>query len=503
MKRIAITGASGSMGYAAYQELLQRESSYSITMLVHYSKKNIKRFKRHIPKGAKVKEGAVTIKDQVKIVWGSVTNLDHIREFVKDADVVINMAALIPPKALISKEATDEVNIGGVQNILTAIKEIPGGSEQIKFITISSIAVYGDRLPPYHEVSVGDPVFPSVGDFYALTKVAAERLLIESGLKYWAVVRQTFITIPNLFSLMDPIMYLQPIDQHIQAITSRDAGYGIVNCIDAPESFWRNIYNMNGGSNFRFVYHEFLNRMFGLFGLNSYKCMERKWFTLRNFHCGWYTQADSMRLEKYANYQRDGYDEFFAMVEKRTPKFFKIAKIVPPVIVKFFMGLYATTQHYVKRPDKYPTFVTSYYGSQAKWKQIPDFFTDMPKPMEAKKIELGYKRKEDGKYTIADMKELAKFRGGQCLSKKFVDMYTPLKWHCDICGSDFEATPMLVTDGGHFCPECEPPIWNYNQIAKKNKFIAQLYYNRHDENEVEVYNSATILKERKDRPLKK
>ena len=34
---------------------------------------------------------------------------------------------------------------------------------------------------------------PSVGDFYATTKMAAERALIESGLKYWVSIRQTYI----------------------------------------------------------------------------------------------------------------------------------------------------------------------------------------------------------------------------------------------------------------------------------------------------------------------
>lgn len=496
MKRVAITGASGSMGFAAYKELMQRKDRYETTMLVRPSKKNIKMFKNHLDSPKDAVQGAITEKDGVRIVWGCVTDESDVAAFVKDADIVINMAAIIPPKALKSKRGTDAVNIGSVENILKAIKATPGGAETIKFITVSSIAVYGDRLPPYHMVEIGDPVYPSIGDFYALTKVQAERKIVESGLKYWAVIRQTFITIENLFTLMDPLMYHQPVDQRIEPVTFRDSGYGIINCVDAPEEFWRNIYNMSGGKKFRIVYHEFLNRMFGLFGLNSYKCMKRNWFTLRNFHCAWYTDEDSERLNRFADYQRDSYEDYFDIVKKNTPAIFKAAKIVPSFVVRLFMRLYAEPVKWAKNPEKYPAHLSSYYGTQRNWQLIPDWDQDLPKHVEPKKIELGYTRKEDGKYSISDMQQLADFRGGECLSSDFTDMYTPLKWKCHVCGCEFDATPMLVTNGGHWCPDCEPPVWNFDEIARKNKFLAQVHYNKHDENEYRVYSTAEILKER-------
>lgn len=496
MIRVAITGASGSMGYAAYKELLNRDDKYTISMLVRPSKKNIKLFKKHIDSKKDIQNGSITDNDGVRIIWGSVTDEETVKAFVKDANIVINMSAIIPPKALRSKQATDNVNIGSVRNILKAIKETPKGVETIKFITISSIAVYGDRLPPYHMVEIGDPVFPSIGDFYALTKVQAERLIVESGLKYWAVIRQTFISIENLFGLMDPLMFHQPIDQHIEPVTFRDAGYGIVNCVDAPDDFWKNIYNMSGGKTYRIIYHEFLNNMFGLFGLRTYKCINRNWFTLKNFHCAWYTDFDSNRLNQYANYQRDSFEDYFEIVKKATPKILKLAKFAPSFIVKIFMRLYAEPMKWVKHPEKYPAHVSAYFGSEKKWQEIQDWNIDMPKTVEPIKVELGFDRKEDGKYKISDMKSLAEFRGGKCISTTFKDMYTPLKWHCDVCDSDFEATAMLIADGGHWCPNCEPPVWNYDEISKKNKFLAQVYYNKHDENEYRVYNTAEILKER-------
>lgn len=58
-----------------------------------------------------------------------------------------------------------------------------------------------------------------------------------------------------------------------------------------------------------------------------------------------------------------------------------------------------------------------------------------------------------GKYQqISDMKEIARKRGGECLSGKYIDNTTKLKWIC-IKGHRWEATPKSVKMG-RWCPEC-------------------------------------------------
>ena len=55
-----------------------------------------------------------------------------------------------------------------------------------------------------------------------------------------------------------------------------------------------------------------------------------------------------------------------------------------------------------------------------------------------------------GRYkTIEDMQEIAKSRGGKCLSKKYVNSKTKLKWEC-VEGHQWSATPRRVS----WCPEC-------------------------------------------------
>ncbi len=88
--------------------------------------------------------------------------------------------------------------------------------------------------------------------------------------------------------------------------------------------------------------------------------------------------------------------------------------------------------------------------------------------------------------TIDDMKKAAKFRGGECISEQFDGMDSQLQWTCAF-GHEFSASPTLTLKAGHWCPECLAPPWDYDKIAKKNPFFAQVYYTNHDEDENNFY----------------
>ena len=67
-------------------------------------------------------------------------------------------------------------------------------------------------------------------------------------------------------------------------------------------------------------------------------------------------------------------------------------------------------------------------------------------------------------------------------------------WQC-ASGHEFAASVALVLLGGHWCPECEAPPWNYDEIAKKNPFFAQAYSNTHGRDENNFYSEEVCLKE--------
>ncbi len=54
--------------------------------------------------------------------------------------------------------------------------------------------------------------------------------------------------------------------------------------------------------------------------------------------------------------------------------------------------------------------------------------------------------------SILEMKEMAGRHGGECLSEKYVNSLSKLKWRCEK-GHEWEATPSSIK-GGHWCPVC-------------------------------------------------
>ena len=92
MKEIALTGVSGSMGYATFLELLKKKDICTLSVLVRPSKKNMKKFKAYVSttiKMAEIKTGFVTEFNGVKIVWGDIRNVENVRELIKNSELIM------------------------------------------------------------------------------------------------------------------------------------------------------------------------------------------------------------------------------------------------------------------------------------------------------------------------------------------------------------------------------------------------------------------------------
>ena len=481
-QKILLTGASGSMGHAAFLELLKRKEEFGIVLLLRPSKKNRKHFSKYLSYKNAVSIQKNTVEyDGLKVVWGDLTNQEDVKKAVDGCSYVLHPAALISPAADHNPKTAKEVNLDGTRNIIAAIKKQPNNGDNTKFFYIGSVAEYGDRLSPIYRIRAGDPLMPSVYDFYATTKIAAERTVIDSGLKHWVSIRQTYIAIPNALSLFDPIMYHQPIDQHIELITNEDAGFGLVQCIDTPEDFWCKIYNMSGGPLCRFIYLEYLETMVKLLKMGDYrKIMDRNWFCLKNFHGGWF--EDAQILNGYLHHWRHILKDHYQQVKDKNPFYLHFARIIPSFMIKRIMKRMANAKsgplYWIKSNNE--GRIEAFFGSKKKWAAIPDWGLDMSDfRAEAYLLDHGYdEKKPENKLTIGDMRKAASFRGGKCLSESFVDMASKLKWKCAF-DHVFKGSPNLILKGGHWCPDCEAPPWEYDKIAKKNPFFAQAYYATH------------------------
>ena len=153
---ILVTGAFGNVGLSTIDELIKR--NHQVRVIERYNKNNRKIAKKY--------------KSNLEIIWGDLKNYNDVKKAVEGQDIVIHLAAIIPPLADVNPNLAESVNVGGTKNILEAIKE---QLHKPKVIFTSSIAVYGDRR--YNPmIDVNDPLAPSKGDYYAVTKISAENL---------------------------------------------------------------------------------------------------------------------------------------------------------------------------------------------------------------------------------------------------------------------------------------------------------------------------------------
>jgi len=483
--RIFLTGVGGTMGGSTLRQLLKHESAsdYEIVGLDLPTPDNKHKLEQYekLP--------------NFSMVWGDLTNYNDVLSAVEGADFVLHPAAFISPAADHHPELAWRVNTGSAENIVRAIKAQPH-PDAVRLVTIGTVAATGDRLPPIHVGRTGDPLKPSVFDIYACSKIAAERLVAESGLRYWVSLRQTYITTPQ--AITDPIMYHQPLNTCIELCTEHDAGLVLANVVkyNPPDDFWRRFYNIGGGPRARFTYLEYLEKVFKATSAGDMrKIFEPNWFALRNFHCQWF--EDSYILNQYLHHQTEGLDEAIAhMVEAMSGIQRLVTKLSPPsVIRKRVFEPLATEKSdspYFWIENDVEDRISAFFKDKEAFEAIPGwdgYGFEYPDWYSYVRLDHGYdESKPSAELNIDDMRSAASFRGGECLSQSMTpgDLFTPLTWKCAF-GHTFEATPNLVLKGGHWCPECAPPPWNHDAQAKVNPFFAQVWYPNHDPEEDNVY----------------
>ena len=215
-KTIALTGASGNMGFQGFKELYARKGQYDIVLLLRRSRKNEKKF-------APWKNDPA-----VRIVWGDLTKYEDVLELVTGADYVLHVGGMVSPAADYYPVTTLRTNITAAENIVRAVKSQPD-PDRVKVVYIGTVAETGDRNPPIHWGRTGDPINISVYDHYAISKVRAEAIFAESGLKYWVSLRQSGILYPDLMKKMDPIMFHVPMNGVLEWATVEDSGRLLAN----------------------------------------------------------------------------------------------------------------------------------------------------------------------------------------------------------------------------------------------------------------------------------
>jgi len=498
-QRVFLTGATGAMGFLGMKELLKDTEELDLVVLALPSKKD----KAKLEPYAKC--------DGLEIVWGDLINYEDVRACVRDCDIVLHVGALVSPEADYHPKRTMQVNYGSTVNIVRAIKEL-GQEQKTKLVSIGTVAQTGDRMPPIHWGSIGDPIKPSVFDYYAVSKIAAERHTIESELPYWVSLRQTGIIGSAMASIEDAIIFHNCLDNVLEYVSDRDSAVLLRNLCRKERQgklnneFWGHIFNIGGGASCRIDTYAMFKRLFGDIGITKLSnAFDSKWYATRNFHGHYYLDSD--KLNDILEFRSDSMEYFYNAYLKRLGGITTLAKIITAVpggqklmgsIIKKRFLKHALTDHGTVRfiEKNMEGHIAAYWGSREAWETIPPMeefrhFTDWDTVVH---IDHGYdKNMPEKDLSVTDMKEAAKFRGGECLSSDMDkgDWTHKLKFRCAFA-HEFEASPRLVLEGGHWCPVCERESWNYYEQAKHNPFFAQVWYPLHPRNEKEWAYRKTI-----------
>ena len=316
--KVLLTGAFGNVGLSTLKEMLNR--NYDIRIFDIKNKRN--------------KRLANKYKKNVEIFWGDLRNYKDVEKAVSDIDVVVHVAAIIPPLADKKPKFAESVNVGGTANIINAMENQP---QQPKLIFTSSVAVYGDRLEnPL--IKPEDLTNPNDDDEYAKQKIKCEEIIRKSSLE-WVIFRLTYIVSLNKLQ-MDPLMFEMPLDTCIEICDTKDVGLALANAVENNE-IWGEVMHIAGGDRCRISYREYLKEMLDIFGIGSEGLPEIAFRQNRGFHCGFMTTDKSQSL---LNYQRCTLDEYFNAVRKKVAvsRFFMM--MFRPIAQKYLLN----KSHYYK-----------------------------------------------------------------------------------------------------------------------------------------------------------
>lgn len=152
-KNVLITGGAGFIGSNLCDYFLGK--AYKVTCLDNFATGHRKNIEHHLSN------------PDFRLIEGDIRNIEDCQGAVKDIDYVLHQAALgSVPRSIKDPITTNDVNVGGFLNMLTASRD--AGVK--RFVYAASSSTYGDseNLPKVEDI-IGKPLSP-----YAITKYVNE-----------------------------------------------------------------------------------------------------------------------------------------------------------------------------------------------------------------------------------------------------------------------------------------------------------------------------------------
>ena len=142
MTRVLLTGAFGNLGGHTVRELLRQ--GYTVRAF-------------DLPTPAN-RKAARAFGDRIEVIWGDIRDADAVRQAAAGQDVVLHLAAVIPPISDEKPELARQVNVDGTRNVVAACRAQPTPP---RLFFASTFDLYGPTLHLDPPRRADDPIQPT------------------------------------------------------------------------------------------------------------------------------------------------------------------------------------------------------------------------------------------------------------------------------------------------------------------------------------------------------
>lgn len=250
---VLVTGAFGLVGPAVVQQLLADGRRVVATDLDAAANRR---------KAARLRSTP-----GLEVRWADLTDAAGVEALVRDVepDVIIHLAAVIPPFCYARRDLARRVNVGATHALVAAAR---ARAVPPRMVLASSVAVYGARNPHRcQDLLTADTALSPV-DLYGAHKVEAEQAVTGSGLD-WVVLRLGGVLSPaprwGAGTDMIDFESVLPVDGRLQTVDVRDAAAAFAGATATPAT--GEVYLVGGDSSHRVLQGTLSARLTAALGL--------------------------------------------------------------------------------------------------------------------------------------------------------------------------------------------------------------------------------------------
>lgn len=307
-KRILLTGAFGGIGRQVLGNLLR--AGHAVTCLDLQN-----------PRTEKL---AATLPATARVVWGDICDASVLESALRDIDVVVHMAAIIPPLANSNIALADRINVDATKT-LVGIMERSATARRLIFASSMGVAGLDQHLrtPP-----LSADVPPTPTDHYGQTKTECETFIRASALD-WSILRIAACPHEDLMSGRKEDLLLifdTSASGRVEFVHFEDVGLAFANAVDCDAAMRRVLF-IGGGAQCQVEAWSFYGELFRRMGIEG---IPRTAFKPGPplFFGDWLDTTESQALLKF---QRHTLDDFYAWARKRTGLKRYLMKAISPL----------------------------------------------------------------------------------------------------------------------------------------------------------------------------